>query len=40
MIEDANSTLLLLENIQDPGNLGTMVRTAEAAGFTESYTKS
>ena len=34
MIEDANSTLLLLENIQDPGNLGTMVRTAEAAGFT------
>lgn len=26
--------LLLLENIQDPGNLGTMVRTAEAAGIT------
>ena len=26
--------LLLLENIQDPGNLGTMVRTAEAAGMT------
>ncbi len=24
--------LLLLENIQDPGNLGTMFRTAEAAG--------
>ena len=26
--------LLLLENIQDPGNLGTMVRTAEAAGIS------
>jgi len=25
--------LLLLEGIQDPGNLGTMIRTAEAAGF-------
>lgn len=26
--------LLLLENIQDPGNLGTMIRTAEGAGVT------
>ncbi len=26
--------LLLLEDIQDPGNLGTMLRTAEAAGVT------
>lgn len=26
--------LLLLENVQDPGNVGTMIRTAEAAGFT------
>ena len=26
--------LLILENIQDPGNLGTMMRTAEAAGVT------
>ena len=26
--------LLLLENIQDPGNLGTMLRTAEAAGIS------
>lgn len=24
---------LLLDNIQDPGNVGTMVRTADAAGF-------
>lgn len=26
--------LLLLESIQDPGNLGTMIRTAEGAGIT------
>lgn len=26
--------LLLLENIQDPGNLGTILRTAEGAGVT------
>lgn len=26
--------LLLLDNVQDPGNVGTMIRTAEAAGFT------
>lgn len=26
--------LLILEDISDPGNLGTMVRTAEAAGMT------
>ncbi len=27
-----NPMILLLENIQDPGNMGTMFRTAEAAG--------
>lgn len=27
-----NPLLLVLENIQDPGNLGTMMRTAEGAG--------
>ena len=26
--------LLVLENLQDPGNLGTIIRTAEAAGVT------
>ncbi|GAB4075023.1 RNA methyltransferase [Barrientosiimonas marina] len=26
-------TVLLLDAIQDPGNLGTMIRTADAAGF-------
>ena len=25
---------LFLEDVQDPGNLGTMIRTADAAGFT------
>ncbi|MGT2844824.1 TrmH family RNA methyltransferase [Streptococcus hongkongensis] len=25
---------LLLEDVQDPGNLGTLIRTADAAGFT------
>ena len=34
IIKNPNSTLLVLENIQDPGNLGTMIRTAEGAGFT------
>lgn len=29
-----NPLLLFLENIQDPGNLGTMVRTAEGAGVS------
>ena len=28
----SGSRFLLLENIQDPGNMGTMLRTAEAAG--------
>ncbi|MDR1606292.1 MAG: RNA methyltransferase [Streptococcaceae bacterium] len=25
--------VLILENVQDPGNVGTMIRTADAAGF-------
>ncbi len=29
-----NAKLLCLEDIQDPGNLGTMIRTAEGAGMT------
>lgn len=29
----ANEKLLLLDAIQDPGNVGTMIRTADAAGF-------
>lgn len=31
--ERALPHLLLLDNVQDPGNVGTMIRTAEAAGF-------
>lgn len=34
MIKDEEARLLLLEDIRDPGNLGTMVRTAEGAGFS------
>lgn len=34
LLKEAETTLLLLENLQDPGNLGTIVRTAEGAGFT------
>lgn len=33
MIERAG-TLVLLENLRDPGNLGTIIRTAEAAGVS------
>lgn len=29
-----NPCILVLEDVQDPGNLGTIVRTAEAAGVT------
>lgn len=31
---DAPPALLLLENLQDPGNLGTILRVAEGAGIT------
>ena len=29
-----NPLLMMLENLQDPGNLGTIIRTGEAAGIT------
>ena len=32
MFQKENPLFLILEDIQDPGNLGTMVRTAEGAG--------
>lgn len=32
-----NRTFLLLETIQDPGNLGTIIRTAEAAGVSAIF---
>jgi TrmH family RNA methyltransferase len=28
-----NSSLVILDTIQDPGNIGTIIRTADAAGF-------
>lgn len=31
--KDGILRLLVLESVQDPGNLGTMIRTAEGAGF-------
>jgi len=32
--KDGKRLFVILENIQDPGNLGTILRTAEAAGVT------
>ena len=34
IIHNDNAFLLCLQDIQDPGNLGTMLRTAEGAGIT------
>ena len=34
ILENGNPALLILEKIQDPGNLGTMVRMGEGAGIT------
>lgn len=34
LLAEKTVRLLLLEDIRDPGNLGTMLRTAEGAGFT------
>lgn len=34
LLKGENTHLLILESIQDPGNLGTMVRTGEGAGIT------
>ncbi len=31
--EDKDLRVLILDGLQDPGNLGTMIRTAEAAGY-------
>lgn len=30
----SNGIFILLENVRDPGNMGTIIRTADAAGFT------
>ncbi|WP_330849336.1 TrmH family RNA methyltransferase, partial [Streptococcus suis] len=31
--ETLDGKFLVLEDVQDPGNVGTMIRTADAAGF-------
>lgn len=32
-IDELSGRLLVIDNVQDPGNLGTMIRTADAAGY-------
>lgn len=32
-ISEKDSSIIILEELQDPGNLGTIIRTADAAGF-------
>ncbi len=32
-LKNLSGRLLLLDNVQDPGNVGTMIRTADAAGY-------
>lgn len=32
-MEPRNQNILILDRIQDPGNMGTLIRTADAAGF-------
>ena len=34
VINSSNAHIVVLENIQDPGNIGTIIRTAEGAGVT------
>ncbi len=34
MLSEDDARILVLESLRDPGNLGTIVRTAEAAGMT------
>lgn len=34
LLEQPDPLFLMLENLQDPGNLGTMIRTGEGAGIT------
>lgn len=35
--DDGREIVLLLDDIKDPGNLGTIIRTAEAAGVSKVY---
>lgn len=33
--QSAQENILILDQVQDPGNLGTMIRSADAAGFSQ-----
>ncbi|RBP46645.1 TrmH family RNA methyltransferase [Garciella nitratireducens] len=37
VLDEDFSSIIVLENIQDPGNLGTIIRTADAAGFNAVF---
>lgn len=36
-VTPAQNSCILLDNVQDPGNLGTIIRTANAAGYKDIY---
>ena len=36
-LQPPKSSCILLDRLQDPGNLGTIIRTANAAGYNEIY---
>ena len=36
-LQSPKSSCLLLDRLQDPGNIGTIIRTANAAGYTDIY---
>ena len=36
-VKRAQNSCVLLDNVQDPGNLGTIIRTANAAGYKDVY---
>ena len=36
-VKKPNGSCLLLDKLQDPGNLGTIIRTANAAGYEDIY---
>lgn len=37
IIKKPTNNFLVLDNVQDPGNVGTLIRTAKASGFNEVY---
>lgn len=36
-IQEKNNRILILDQIQDPGNLGTLIRTADALGYGQIF---